>query len=581
MLDQIQPFQNAANDYIQSEIPKLVEFQAQSRKFKCEKPTTVHDKTTSPSRGRLSTEEILRVTIERFTQHSTQNDDNYSLLMHPYGSSLSGLSFKDMRTMEILHNLFAVAEKIGSKEFEQARKWLKHCDWISSKNERVAFYFVKALREKIARETGKDNEASFEEKRRSEVINASLDLDLATLIFHENVPITQVPLFVGVQTMIETVASSTRIHVIDLANRCGSQWTVLVQALADRKDCLIRHLKITAIGETKEQKLEEVGKRLSSFAESVNLPFSFQGIYVSEMGEPKEEVYNIKADEAVIVHFPFILKSMISKPKCLKSLMKVLIKLNPCLIVVSEVDANLNSCSFVVCFAEALLYYSAFFDCIEASMKVESSARMELKTIYFGEGMRNIVANEGEERINRSIKLKVWRAFFARFGLKEIELSNSSINLANMLLSNFGNSFKKMKGEKCIEESSKNHRGNQRLSPVEVARVAGARFIHYSSQRNVGLFLHMHPFDHTLTSLSEEETRDVELLYILFTAVEKINDKEFGQAAKWLDRCDWISSKLVDPVQHVAFHFAEALREKLALETGKKSAKGLEEKRKS
>ena len=42
--------------------------------------------------------------------------------------------------------------------------------------------------------------------------------------------------------------------------------------------------------------------------------------------------------------------------------------------------------------------------------------------MYFGEGIRNSVASEGEERIIRSVKLDVWRAFFARFGMVETDL---------------------------------------------------------------------------------------------------------------------------------------------------------------
>ncbi|KAK6923063.1 LOW QUALITY PROTEIN: Transcription factor GRAS [Dillenia turbinata] len=319
--------------------------------------------------------------------------------MHPYGSSLSSLSFEDMRTMEVTKNLFVVAQKIGGKEFKQADKWLKHCDWISSESsnsvERVVFYFVEALSEKIAPETGKNNEASLEGKKRSEQINATLDFDLATLVFHQEVLTIQILFFVGMQTIIETITSSTKFM------------SLILQSSVE---------------------LEEVSKRLSSFAELVKLPFSFKGIYVSKMSEIKEEVFDLEADEAIVVHSPVILRSMILKPKCLKSL----IRLNPRLIGVSEVDASLNSHSFVVRFAEALLFYNAFFDCIEACIKVESLVRMVMETTYFGEGIKNIVANEGEERINRSVKLK--KAFFARFGLKEIELSNTSIDLAKKVL---------------------------------------------------------------------------------------------------------------------------------------------------
>ncbi|KAK3034623.1 hypothetical protein RJ639_033578 [Escallonia herrerae] len=62
---------------------------------------------------------------------------------------------------------------------------------------------------------------------------------------------------------------------------------------------------------------------------------------------------------------------------------------------------------------------------------------MTLEGCYLRDGIQNIVATEGEERISRSVRINVWRAFFARFGMVEIELGNSSLYQANLILKQF------------------------------------------------------------------------------------------------------------------------------------------------
>nr|POF23700.1 scarecrow-like protein 18 [Quercus suber] len=85
----------------------------------------------------------------------------------------------------------------------------------------------------------------------------------------------------------------------------------------------------------------------------------------------------------------------------------------------------------------ALFFYAAYFDCLETSMKENESHRMILESEYFGEAIMNILAAEGEERKVRNVKIDVWRAFFARYGMVEAELSMSSLYQANMVVQKF------------------------------------------------------------------------------------------------------------------------------------------------
>jgi hypothetical protein len=261
-----------------------------------------------------------------------------------------------------------------------------------------------------------------------------MTLNPAILACYQNVPFSQVAHFAGIQAIVEKVNRAKRIHIIDLEIRNGVQWTVLMQALVSQHESPLELLKISAIGSTSKELIEDTGKRLMSFAETMNIPFSFKVVMVSDMLDLKKDLFELGAEEAVAVYAENSLRSLIALPNRLDSIMKVFRNINPRIVVVMEVEANNNSPSFVNRFIEALFFYSAYFDCFDACMGRDSPNRMIAESKYIRQEIRNIVATEGEERKIRHVKLDVWRTFFARFAMVETELSKSSLYQASLLL---------------------------------------------------------------------------------------------------------------------------------------------------
>lgn len=56
-----------------------------------------------------------------------------------------------------------------------------------------------------------------------------------------------------------------------------------MQALASQPKCPLEHLKITAIGTKAKPIIEGTGNRLTDFARSMSLPFSFNVVMVTDM----------------------------------------------------------------------------------------------------------------------------------------------------------------------------------------------------------------------------------------------------------------------------------------------------------
>ncbi|XWS08499.1 hypothetical protein CRYUN_Cryun40dG0007700 [Craigia yunnanensis] len=396
---------------------------------------------TEEADRKLSTEEVMRVAGEMFIQSSCQTIDSISMHDHRFNLSFSGLSDQETRDVELAVLLLAAAEKIGYQQYDSASRLLKQCDYMSLKTgnlvQRVVYYFSEALREKIERETGRPSSKGLRRKPLINFDEATMRPNPTTLACHRELPFSQIIQFAGIQAIVENVAEAKRIHIIDLAIRDGVQWTVLMQALASRYECPLELLKITAVVTDEKHLIEGIGKRLLSFAQSLDLPFTFKIVMVSDMLDLKEDLFELDAEETIAVYAALAFRNMLAIPNRIENIMRVIRVINPCLMVVSEIEANHNSPMFVNRFIEVLFFFSTYFDCIATCMKQNCKNREIIESMYFGEVIRNMVAAEGEERKVRHVKFDVWRAFFVRYGMEEAELSMSSLYQAELILKTF------------------------------------------------------------------------------------------------------------------------------------------------
>ncbi|KAJ0805951.1 putative transcription factor GRAS family [Helianthus annuus] len=117
--------------------------------------------------------------------------------------------------------------------------------------------------------------------------------------------------------------------------------------------------------------------------------------------------------------------------------MREIRKINPCITIVNEVEANHASLLFVNRFIDALFFYGALFDSMSVCLADDDLNRKVAESVYYAYSIHNIVAAEGDDRMIRHTGIDVWRAFFCRFGMVEIELSGESLNEAKLLIQNF------------------------------------------------------------------------------------------------------------------------------------------------
>ncbi|XP_009779274.1 scarecrow-like protein 18 [Nicotiana tabacum] len=414
------------------------------RKLKGQKITIQTSEIECANNGKLSTDSILRLGGQNFIQSFESSVD------HPFVSSLLSISEEDSRSVELVECLLFCAEKVWQKQYDRAINLLNECDKFSSKTgnpvQRLVYYFSRALRERVDKEIGKNSTKGLEIYGMQDLENALRSINQCTIAV-QDMPLCQVIKFVGIQAIVENVRNSKKIHIIDLEIKMGVQWTILIQALVTHQQesqSPFEYLKITAIGNTQSRtKLEETGKRLMSFAESLNLLFYFKSVIIEDIMDLKKNDLDIDPEETIAVYAQHFLANMIMQQEKLDFLMGFIKGINQRIMVIAEVEANHNSPVFVNRFIEALFYHGAFFDLFEDCMKNNESNRTTMESEFMWQGIRNIVAAEGEERTIRHVTIELWREYFKRFGMEEMKLSNSSSYQAKMLLEKFStrNSF--------------------------------------------------------------------------------------------------------------------------------------------
>ncbi|KAL4592398.1 hypothetical protein LXL04_005390 [Taraxacum kok-saghyz] len=392
--------------------------------------------------SKLSTDAVIRLGGERFIQSCSSSVNDISMPAHPYGGSFSGFNDQEAKDVEMIENLLLSAEKVTHQQFERSIKLLEWCDVLCSSSgnpiQRLVYYFSKALREKIAIETGIVSPKGPGKKHVTEMERRMLIPNPTTLSVYQNLPFFQAGQFPGVQALVDAVSGVTKVHIIDLSIKQGVQCTIIMQAIASQPNLILENLKITAVGTKFKERIEETGDRLRSFAESINLRcFSFHVAMVDDMLDFKQDLLDLDPDEAVAVYASYALWGMIREQDRLEAMMKVIKNIKPRVMVVSEVAANLNSPNFVNRFIEALFFYGAFFDAIEECLGRDDENRAITESVYFGNAIMSIVASEGAERVVRHVNIDVWRKFFARFGMEEKELSMSSLYQANLMAEKF------------------------------------------------------------------------------------------------------------------------------------------------
>ncbi|CAH8381025.1 unnamed protein product [Eruca vesicaria subsp. sativa] len=282
---------------------------------------------------------------------------------------------------------------------------------------KVAAFFAEALARRIYR------------IHPPSVIDPSFE-EILQMHFYESCPYLKFAHFTANQAILEAVATARGVHVIDLGINQGMQWPALMQALALRPGGSPT-FRLTGVG---GGGVGELGWKLAQLAKAIGVEFEFRGLTVERLTDLEPEMFEIRPEsETVVVNSVFELHRVLARPGSIEKLLETVKAVRPSIVTVVEQEANHNGVVFLERFNEALHYYSSLFDSLEDGVLIPSRDRV-MSEVYLGRQILNVVAAEGDDRVERHETLEQWRKRLGSAGFDPVSLGSDAFKQASLLL---------------------------------------------------------------------------------------------------------------------------------------------------
>ncbi|KAL1830435.1 hypothetical protein ACET3Z_000086 [Daucus carota] len=333
---------------------------------------------------------------------------------------------------ELISLIVACVEAIAMKDIRRVNYFIAKLGELASpkgsSTSRLSAYFTEALAIRVARMWP----LIFHITTPRALNQLDDDNGTALRFLNQISPIPQFIHFTANEILLRGFEGKDMIHIIDFDIKQGLQWPSFLQSLACRKNCP-RHVRISGIGESK-QDLMETGERLAGFAEALGLPFKFHPV-VDRLEDVRLWMLHVKEGECVAVNCILQLHKMQDDGSegVLRNFLGLIRSTNPKTVILAEQEAdhNYNTLNSRLC--NSLRYYSAIFDSIDDSLPVDSLVRIKIEEM-FGREIRNIIACEGRERLERHETFGTWSKLMRQGGLQCIGITDRELIQSQMLL---------------------------------------------------------------------------------------------------------------------------------------------------
>ncbi|XP_041006656.1 GRAS family protein RAM1-like [Juglans microcarpa x Juglans regia] len=341
---------------------------------------------------------------------------------------------QDHSGLQLVHLLLACAEAVAKEDFMLARRYLHHLNRVvtplGDSMQRVASCFTEALSARLAATLTSTTKTSTSiPKPFSPFPPDSQEILKIYQIVYQACPYIKFAHFTSNQAIFEAFEAEERVHVIDLDILQGYQWPAFMQALAARPGGA-PFLRITGVGPSIES-VRETGRCLTELAHSLHIPFEFHAVG-EQLEDLKAHMFGRRVGEALAVNSVNRLHRV--PGNCLGNLLAIIRDQAPNIVTLVEQEASHNGPYFLGRFLEALHYYSAIFDSLDATFPPDSAQRAKVEQYIFAPEIRNIVAYEGSERIERHERLEKWRKLMEGKGFRGVPLSANAVTQSRILL---------------------------------------------------------------------------------------------------------------------------------------------------
>lgn len=373
---------------------------------------------------------------------SGEDHDHHFAVVPEMVPSVEEVSHGVDQGLHLVHLLLACAEAVGCRDTKLAvsmlsQIWASATPWGDSL-QRVSYCFALGLKSRLSLLQNINANGTF--------TGGAMDVPLITReekmeafqLVYQTTPYISFGFMAANEAIRQAAQGKDSLHIIGLGMERTLQWPSLIRSLASRPEgppriritCLISNQNLSELKASMKPVLHDATSL------GINLEFSM----ISEPVTPSlltRENLDLREGEALFVNSIMHLHKYVKESRgSLKAILQAIKRLNPTLLTVVEQDANHNGPFFLGRFLESLHYYSAIFDSLEASLPRNSPLRMNIERLHFAEEIRNIVAYEGSDRIERHERAHQWRRQLGRAGFQLVGLK--SLSQARMMLSVYG-----------------------------------------------------------------------------------------------------------------------------------------------
>ncbi|CAH8363528.1 unnamed protein product [Eruca vesicaria subsp. sativa] len=347
--------------------------------------------------------------------------------------------------VRLVHALMACAEAVQSTNLTLAEALVKQIGFLAVSQagamRKVATYFAEALARRIYRLSPPQTQ-----------IDHSLS-DTLQMHFYETCPYLKFAHFTANQAILEAFEGKKRVHVIDFSMSQGLQWPALMQALALREGGP-PSFRLTGIGPPaadNSDHLHEVGCKLAQLAEAIHVEFEYRGFVANSLADLDASMLELRPSEteSVAVNSVFELHKVLGRCGGMERVFSVVKEIKPVIFTVVEQESSHNGPVFLDRFTESLHYYSTLFDSLEGA---PSSQDKVMSEVYLGKQICNLVACEGEDRVERHETLSQWSNRFGSAGFVAANLGSNAFKQASTLLALFngGEGYRVEESNGCL-----------------------------------------------------------------------------------------------------------------------------------
>eukprot|EP00250_Pteridium_aquilinum_P035242 c8976_g2_i1 orf=2-2311(-) len=266
-----------------------------------------------------------------------------------------------------------------------------------------------------------------------------LDGASAWQVLNHATPLVKFSHFTANEMILQAFEGEERVHVIDLDIKQGLQWPALFHCLANRRGGPPRQVRVTGIGECKEE-VQDAGDRLAEFAEEVGLKMEFHGV-VDKLEDVRLWMLHVKAEprEAVAINCILQLHHTLHDESgtAVRNLLSLIHSTHPKVVALVEQEADCHDHPTLQArFSNALRYFAALFDALDATLPASSPARFKVET-HFAAHIHSILACDGSQWRERYQPLRCWQDLLTPAGFRCIPLSHRTRLQAHILLRMF------------------------------------------------------------------------------------------------------------------------------------------------